>query len=435
MRLGFLLVALTGVNVYVFFFREDTAVHKVLQPSSTGKLLSDKKAEAFKATLPKSLRGSMPAAVATATGAGVATPEPAGGGRVVEGKIGPADALVTILGREGVDAATAAAVAKALGRELDPKLIRPGDGYEVGFDAEGNLASFEYVASPVVRFIVKREGDSWRTRKEEKALEQRTVESSGVIDSSLYESVGKAGESAALVSLLVDLFAWDINFYVDTHPGDHWKVIVEKQYLGGQFYKYGSILAAEYGGRVANVRAFFFNGRYYDDKGQAVAKAMLKSPLRYVRISSKFDRRRLHPILHRVKAHLGVDYAAPVGTPVWASTGGRVVEARMKPGSGNTVVVAHAGGLQTRYYHLSRFARGLVVGRQVNQKEVIGYVGTTGLSTGPHLHFSVTRFGAFMDPNKLQVMREAPVANRGAYLEAIKPRLAALAALQAVAKN
>jgi murein DD-endopeptidase MepM/ murein hydrolase activator NlpD len=125
-----------------------------------------------------------------------------------------------------------------------------------------------------------------------------------------------------------------------------------------------------------------------------------------------------------------------VGTPVWASAGGKVAEVGMRPGSGNTVVLSHSNGLNTRYYHLARFAKGLTAGKHVNQKEVIGYVGTTGLSTGPHLHFSVTRNGAFVDPSKIQVSREAPVANRNAYLDTIRPRIAALKALEpVVAKN
>ena len=157
---------------------------------------------------------------------------------------------------------------------------------------------------------------------------------------------------------------------------------------------------------------------------------MLKTPLRFVRISSKFDRKRFHPILHVERAHLGIDYAAPVGTPVWASASGRVVEAGMKHGSGNTVVIAHSNGLTTRYYHLSKFARGLRAGQQVRQKDVIGFVGTTGLSTGPHLHFSVTRNGAFVDPSKLAVNRDAPVPDRGAFLDAIRPRIAAMKAMQ-----
>jgi murein DD-endopeptidase MepM/ murein hydrolase activator NlpD len=163
---------------------------------------------------------------------------------------------------------------------------------------------------------------------------------------------------------------------------------------------------------------------------------MLKTPLRYVRISSKFDLKRFHPILHTLRAHLGVDYAAPVGTPVWAPAGGKIVEAEMKRGSGNTIAIAHPNGLQTRYYHLSRFAKGIRPGVQVQQKEVIGFVGTTGLSTGPHLHFSVVKNGHFIDPSKLPVLREAGVANRAAYLDAVRPRVAVLKALPpVVAKN
>jgi murein DD-endopeptidase MepM/ murein hydrolase activator NlpD len=444
-RVGVVLTALTAINVYVFFFRDDTAVRKVLAPSSTEKSLVDEKNQAIKDSIPSSLTGpnlkgktpdKRPGAAPEA-----ATVDP--DGRAVEGKIGPNDTLGTVLAREGFGA-TAANVIKGLSRVFDVKAIRPGDGYVVGFDAEGNPELFEYLPSPVQRYIVTPRGDSdgvWQARKEEKTLETRTAEAAGVIESSLYESVHKAGESSALVSLLVDLFAWDINFYIDTHPGDHWKVVVEKQYLGGQFYKYGNLLAAEYGGRVGTYRAFYWSagqgtGRYYDDKGQAIAKTMLKCPLRFVRVSSKFDRNRFHPILHTVKAHLGVDYAAPVGTPVWASAGGKVAEVGMRPGSGNTVVISHSNGLNTRYYHLSRFAKGLVAGKHVNQKEVIGYVGTTGLSTGPHLHFSVTRNGAFVDPSKIQVAREAPVGNPRAFFEGIKPRIAALKALPpVVAKN
>jgi len=177
--------------------------------------------------------------------------------------------------------------------------------------------------------------------------------------------------------------------------------------------------------------------RYYDEKGLAVAKSFLKSPLRYVRVSSGFDRNRFHPILHRNKAHLGVDYAAPTGTPVWASAGGKIVECGLKPGSGNTVAIAHGNGLMTRYYHLNKFAPGMRTGRQVQQKEVIGFVGMTGLATGPHLHFAVVKGGAFVDPTKMNIAREAPVADRAAYFAAIKTRIAALKvpSVTKVAKN
>jgi murein DD-endopeptidase MepM/ murein hydrolase activator NlpD len=381
----------------------------------------------------------------SAKGAREADSEDESDPRAAEKKIGAADTLGQVLAREGFGSAGGAVVA-ALSKLCDPKLIRGGQIYQVRLDDQGTPELFEYQPTPVLRYQVERgSGGAWKARKLEQAVDTRPVEAAGVVESSLYESVQKAGESSALVSLLVELFAWDVNFYTDTHPGDRWKVVVEKQYLGGQFYKYGRILAAEYGGRTGLFRAFYWKlgksqtapGKYYDEHGQAIAKTMLKTPLRYVRISSKFDLKRFHPILHREKAHLGIDYAAPVGTPVWASAGGRVVEAEMKRGSGNTVVLSHSNGLSTRYYHLSRFARGLRPGQTVRQKDVIGYVGTTGLSTGPHLHFSVTKNGAFVDPSKLQVSRDPSVPERAAFLDAIRPRLAMLRSMQpaALARN
>jgi murein DD-endopeptidase MepM/ murein hydrolase activator NlpD len=367
-----------------------------------------------------------------------------GGDGAVEHRFANAITLSQVLSREGFGAA-GPNVAAALSKLVDPKTIQGGQKYFVRLDESGAPEAFEYQPSPVLRYIVEKGDDgAWSARKAEQPVELKTIEVGGVVESSLYESVQKVGESTALVSLLVELLAWDVNFYTDTHPGDHWKVVVEKQLLGGKYYKYGRVLAAEYGGKVGTFRAFWFAGRngkqpghYYDEHGLAISKTMLKTPLRYVRISSKFDRKRFHPILHVEKAHLGIDYAAPVGTPVWASASGRVAEVGMKRGSGNTIVIAHANGISTRYYHLSRYARGLHVGQMVKQKDVIGFVGTTGLSTGPHLHFSVTKNGAFVDPNKMQVNRDAPVADRAGFLDAIRPRLVALRNIQpgAVARN
>ena len=365
----------------------------------------------------------------------------------VEKKFNNADTLGQVLAREGFGPAGPQVIA-ALAKLCDPRSIRGGQKYVVRLGEDGVPASFEYQPSAILRYLVEKDEEtgSWKGRKLEAAVELKTVAAGGVVDSSLYESVQKAGESTVLVSLLVEQFAWDVNFYTDTHPGDHWKVVVEKQYLGGQFYKYGRLLAAEYGGKVGTFRSFFWAGKgaprdrpgkYYDDHGLAISKTMLKTPLRFVRISSKFDRKRFHTILHVEKAHLGIDYAAPQGTPVWASASGRVVEVGLKRGSGNTIVLAHTNGLSTRYYHLSRYARGLHVGQQVKQKEVIGFVGMTGLATGPHLHFSVPKNGAFVDPHKLSVSRDAPVPDHAAFMDAIRPRIAALKALQpgAVAGN
>ncbi|HXJ19784.1 MAG TPA: peptidoglycan DD-metalloendopeptidase family protein [Polyangia bacterium] len=510
-RLGVLLVGLVGINVYVFFFNRKTAPREVLNLQSTAKTMEVSRREVLKEArmpaqaepAPRPAPPAPPAPEAARTAAPQAPqaaapraaepapvvlasasdgqpqiripfappPDPAPPRAVVphapyqipfapppedddearddgvDKKFSQADTLGQVMSREGFGPAGPQVIA-ALAKLVDPRSIRGGQKYVVRQGEDGSPASFEYVPSPALRYLVEKNDDTgaWTGRKLAANVDVQTAEAGGVVDSSLYESVQKAGESTALVSLLVELFAWDVNFYTDTHPGDHWKVVIEKQYLGGQFYKYGRVLAAEYGGKTGTFRAFFWNGKgaprdkpgkYYDEHGLALSKSMLKTPLRYVRISSKFDRKRFHPILHVEKAHLGIDYAAPQGTPVWASASGRVVEVGLKRGSGNTIVLAHSGGLSTRYYHLSRYARGLHVGQQVKQKEVIGYVGMTGLATGPHLHFSVTKNGAFVDPSKLAVSRDAPVPEHAAFLETIRPRIAALKAIQpgAVARN
>jgi len=419
LRLGLVLAGLVGINVYIFFFNRGTAPREVLKPASTLKSegaqtqeVLEQSADAVRRPAPKTMAmaatparraagravatpgrpavgpvvpavGPVAPAVAPAAGGAApgATPMSAPSGAAVprpvvqipfapreedaveEKRIGASDTLGQLLAREGFGSSTSAVVS-ALSKLCDPKLIRGGQIYRVGLDDDGTPASFEYQPTPILRYVVEKDDGGanpgrWQARKLEQAVDVRTVEAIGVVDSSLYESVQKSGESTVLVSLLVELFAWDVNFYVDTHPGDHWKVVVEKQFLGGQFYKYGRILAAEYGGKAGTFRAFFWkapgaksDGRYYDEHGQAITKTMLKTPLRFVRISSKFDRKRFHPILHVEKAHLGIDYAAPVGTPVWASASGRIAECEMKRGSGNTVVIAHANGLSTRYYHL-----------------------------------------------------------------------------------
>ena len=347
-----------------------------------------------------------------------------------ESSIGDTDTLSRVLLREGFDS-DAPRVLGALSRLYDPKLIRGGQRYVVRIAETGAPEGFELHPNPASRVVITRapSGD-WVVTRVDQSIETKVVGLAATIDSSLFESVQAAGEESALAGQLVEVFAWDVNFYTDLQPGDYWKVIVEKQFLGGHFYQYGRILAAEYGGQAGRTRAFYWKGNrpnaeghYYDERGQALTRSLLKTPLRFERISSGFARHRFHPVLHTEKAHLGIDYAAPTGTPVWASSMGKVVECRRKPGSGNTVVLAHGNGVATRYYHLSRFARGMKVGKIVKQKEVIGYVGTTGLSTDPHLHFSVTKNGAFVDPNKMQINRDAPVSEPAAFAASIKPRV------------
>lgn len=435
-RLVLLLAGLTGINVYVFYFKKDTAVPELLEASSMTRTMAENQTESIAEITDKAGQGQVPAK----DDGHPTDPAAENQGRVVEGEFGKLDTLSTVLAREGW-AEVALTVSAALGKVVDPKSIWPGHRFALSFDEEGQPERMEYRPSAILTYVVTRQADGgWSASKHERPVELRTENVAGRIDSSLYGSIQGAGEAPALVAKLVDLFAWDINFYTDQHPGDVWKVVIEKRYLDGGFQGYGHVLAAEYSGKVGTFRAFRHveGGKegYFDEKGQAITKSFLKTPLRYVRVSSKFDTKRFHPVLHMTKAHLGVDYAAPVGTPIWAAASGKVVEAAMKRGSGNTIVIRHDNGYASRYYHLSKFAKGLKAGLTVSQKQVIGYVGTTGLSTGPHLHFGLTLNGSFVDPMKVKGMRDRPVARPSTYREAIRPWQRQLEALDGVlAKN
>ena len=203
-----------------------------------------------------------------------------------------------------------------------------------------------------------------------------------------------------------DLLAWQVDFLTETRPGDRFEILVREEWLDGERLGFGKILAAEYDGKLASARAIRYVGAdgtldWYDDDGKSVRRAFLKSPLNFRRISSKFTARRRHPILKTVRPHWGVDYAAPTGTPVSALGDGVVTVAGRKGGYGNYIEVRHSSTYTTCYGHLSKYAKGIKKGTRVEQGEVIGYVGSTGLSTGPHLDFRVKKNGKFVDPLKL----------------------------------
>jgi murein DD-endopeptidase MepM/ murein hydrolase activator NlpD len=192
-------------------------------------------------------------------------------------------------------------------------------------------------------------------------------------------------------------------------------MLVEKEYVDGEFLRYGNVVAAEYDGAAGTFRAFRWKvpgknkAEYFDEKGRSVAKSLLKTPLKFTRISSKFNPNRMHPVLHVRRGHHGVDYAAPPGTPVWAAGTGKIVHRGWSGGAGRMVVIKHDSGMRTLYMHLSKFRKGQRVGQRVRQKTVIGYVGSSGLATGPHLHFGVKKNGRYVDPLQLELERGAPV--------------------------
>lgn len=222
------------------------------------------------------------------------------------------------------------------------------------------------------------------------------------IDSSLFEAVRSTGEDDILAIMLANIFEWEIDFFKDIRQGDKFKILVEKKFCRGKFIGYGKILAADFINQGRLIRALYFEDEktagYFTPDGKSLRKGFLKAPLKFSRISSVFTSRRLHPVLNEVRAHYGVDYAAPYGTPVHATADGRIIERGYKKGNGNYVKLKHNNGYETMYMHFSRFRQGQKVGSYVKQGEIIGYVGTSGYATGPHVDYRITKNGNYLNP-------------------------------------
>ncbi len=251
----------------------------------------------------------------------------------------------------------------------------------------------------------------------------------GQIDSSLFEAVTKMGESSELAMTLANIFAWDIDFVRDLRQGDSFSVLVEKRYREGRQAGYGRVLAADFRNNGELYQAFYFGdengvGSYYDEAGRSLQKAFLKAPLEFSRISSGFTNKRFHPITKSWKAHPAIDYAAPKGTPIKTVGDGTITRIGHTSGNGNFIEVRHSGGYKTMYLHMSRFAKGMGQGKRVVQGQVIGYVGSTGLATGPHLCFRMKHNDAPVNPYKVKTPAAKPVS--AAQMQSFKQQVAAL---------
>ncbi len=275
-----------------------------------------------------------------------------------------------------------------------------GGTYRLITDEKGELVKFIYEAGPTEIYEIEKDGWEYVAQRKSVSVETRLVKVVGEIRSSLFEAMDGAGEQDPLTIAFAEILAWEIDFYKDVREGDRFKVVVEKVYKGDQFVGYGAIRGVEYqrGDRI--IRGMRYKEGYYNESGISLRKAFLKAPLRFNRISSKFSRARRHPILGGLRPHFGVDYAAPPGTPIWAVADGVVTSCGWNGGFGKQVILRHGNGYTTYYGHLSGFGRGIRKGAGVKQKQVVGYVGSTGLSTGPHLDYRVAKDGRFRNPLK-----------------------------------
>ncbi|MCX8118698.1 MAG: M23 family metallopeptidase [Desulfobacterota bacterium] len=317
--------------------------------------------------------------------------------QVKEGALLPKGSFSDSLRRSGIPPDRVDQIVGLLKPLIDFRRLKAGH-FRYTADEAGEMVAFVFEAGPIEIYEIDRGPQGYVARRKEVPLQTRLERVEGVIRSSLFEAMEAAGEKETLVLSVADILSAEIDFYKEVKEGDRFRILVEKAYKGGEFIRYGLIHAIEFHRGERVIRGIHFEGDYYNERGLSLKKAFLKSPLRFTRISSRFSRARKHPILGGLLPHYGVDYAAPEGTPVWAVADGVVVSCGWGGGFGKQVVLDHRNGYKTYYGHLSRFGPRIRKGVQVKQKEVIGYVGSTGLSTGPHLDYRLAKDGRFRNP-------------------------------------
>jgi murein DD-endopeptidase MepM/ murein hydrolase activator NlpD len=317
-------------------------------------------------------------------------------------------------------------------------VLRPGDAIHLTH-MNGDVQTFVRRLNETETLSVTRENDGFRSSIIEEPLETRVAHAYGRIDTSLFEAADTAGVSDQTAMTLAGIFGWDIDFVLDIRHGDEFLVTYEQIWQNGRYLRDGDIIAAQFtnGGRIFRaVRYQLPDGSksYYTPDGQSMRKAFLRAPVEFSRISSRFNPGRMHPILNRIRAHKGIDYAAPTGTPVRAAGDGRVVTRGLQGGYGRVVVLEHGNGISTLYGHLSRFATNVNVGKRVTQGDVIGYVGMSGLATGPHLHYEYRVNGVHVNPQKVKFADASPVGVdlREDFVAKTAPELAELELLERV---
>ena len=344
----------------------------------------------------------------------IAKPKPAVRGSQMILTVGRGDSLDYLFRRNDLSIADLSVIMKHDLARKHLRLIKPGDEIQVTHEGDTilNLSrEIDFARS----FKAERTADEgYSAQLIEHAIEARQIEASGVIKDSLFLSAADAGISERTIMNLAGIFAWDIDFVLDIRGGDTFRIIVEELWRDGEQVAEGDILAAEFVNQDENFQAILYRSpdgqsSYFSPDGRNMRKAFLRAPLSFSRISSNFNPNRRHPVLNTLRAHKGVDYAAPSGTPVKAAGDGKVIFRGVKGGYGNVIILQHGGNITTLYAHMSRFDRSARNGMRVRQGSVIGYVGQSGLATGPHLHYEYRKNGAHMNPRTVKLPDAAPI--------------------------
>jgi murein DD-endopeptidase MepM/ murein hydrolase activator NlpD len=354
-------------------------------------------------------------------------PRPAGRPADLLGEVRIGETLGGLFqGRLGLSSREAHAASTSSARFVELRQLRAGTPWKAYLDDAGRLDRFELELEGKGELTLLRHDAGWKPEWTGYRRETRILTVRGRIDGSLEASVERAGAPFELAYALAEVLQWDLDFSRDLQPGDEFRVLFEEVRVERSRPEPGKVLAVEYGradGRRLEAYTFGDDGAggYYDAEGRPLQKMFLRSPLPYSRVTSRFSHRRFHPVLGVFRPHYGVDYGAPTGTPVRVTASGTVVSAGWDGGGGRTVKVRHANDYLTAYLHLSRFAEGVRSGRRVRQGDVVGYVGSTGLATAPHLDYRIQQHGRWIDPLSLRSVPAQPIsATRLAEFRAVR---------------
>jgi len=339
------------------------------------------------------------------------------------------DTLDQLFRRHQLDIGNLTTIARLDEARTQFRKIKPGDVFEITHD-NGRLISMYSALNLTSALKIDREDTGFTAAIVERPIEIRKRMAYGVIDTSLFESGAAAGLSDKLIMNVAGIFAWDVDFVLDIRVGDNYYIQWEEIWQDGELVTDGEIIIAEFNNNGRTNRAIRFiddsgHADYFTPDGHSVRKAFIRAPVDFTRISSNFNPNRRHPILNTIRAHRGVDYAAPRGTPIKAAGDGKVIFRSRKNGYGNAVIVQHGGNITTLYAHMSKFASKAWVGARVRQGQTIGYVGATGLATANHLHYEYRINGVHRNPRTVDLPQASPIAEeyRQRFLTASAPIL------------
>jgi len=350
---------------------------------------------------------------------------------IYAGKIHKNGSLYTELLHQEVPREAVSKITNKFSELFDLTNSHPGDEFKLFLIPGDTVLTFEYVTIDLKKYHLEKVNDEYIDRISSVELDKKIEYFGAIIETSLWDAVADGLPDSELFTRITDIYAWEIDFLTESQAGDAFRMIYQTLYKDGKFIKCGNIMAVEYNLSGTRHQAFLYTDPdgytdYYDCNGYSLRRELLKSPLNYRRVSSGYSHSRLHPIFKIYRPHLGIDYAAPIGTPIVAAGDGIVRVKDWVNGFGNYVEITHDFGLSTSYGHLNEFAQGIVRGRRVRQGQVIGYVGMTGIATGPHLDYRVRKNRQYVNPLRMTVPASPPVKPKymAEFKELVSERLA-----------